>query len=102
MFSPIVSSTSYPTVPVVVTHRMNQEDRADLIRFLFMGPTRTVGVSSQEDIGAVGDWFEGDSQVSVPELVADLDDSFLEMEIAEQGKEDAAVEETVMKARGEN
>jgi len=97
MYSPIVSSTSYPTVSVAVTHRMNQEDRIELMRFLFMGPTRSVGVRGQEDIGAVDYWFEGDSQVSMPELVADSDDSFHWLETAEQGKE-AAVED----AQGED
>ena len=82
---------------------MNQEDRIDLMRFLFMGPTRTMDTRGQEDIGAVDEWFEGDSQVSIPELVADLDDydSFLGVETAEQGKEDAAVEEIAMEAQGE-
>ncbi|KAF9651342.1 kinase-like protein [Thelephora ganbajun] len=63
-----------------------------------MGSTRIVGDRGQEDIGAVDDWFEGDSVVSVPELVADLDDSFHELEIADQGKEATAVEE----AQGED
>jgi len=101
MFSPIVSSVSYPAVSVAVTHRMNQEDRIDLMRFLFMGPTKTVSYGDQEDIGAVDDWLEGDSELSVPELIADLlDDSFLGLDIADQGKE--AVEETVVGAQGED
>jgi len=102
MFSPIVPSTSYPTVSVVVTQRMNEEDRLDLIRFLFMGPTRTVSARGQEGIGAVDDWLEGDSEVSVPELIVDLDDSCLGLETAEQGKEATAVEETVVEAQGED
>lgn len=77
---------------------MNQEDRVDLMRFLFTGPTRTVSDGDQEDIGVVDDWLEGDSELSVPELVADLDDSFLGLDIAEKGKEATAVEE----ARGED
>ena len=102
MFSPIVPSTSYPTVSVVVTQRVNEEDRIDLMRFLFMGPTRTVSARGQEGIGAVDDWIEGDSEVSVPELIVDLDDSFLGLETAEQGKEATAVEETVVEAQGED
>jgi serine/threonine protein kinase len=102
MFSPIVSSASYPTVSVAVTHRMNQEDRTELVRFLFMGPTRSVGARGQEDIGAVDDWFEEDSLVSVPELVADFDDSSFELEITAQGKEDAAVEEAIAEPQGED
>lgn len=102
MFHPIVPSTSYPTISVMVTRRVTQEDRIDLMRFLFMGPTRTVSTGGQEDIGAIDDWVEEDSEVSVPELVADLDDSFLGLETAEQGKEATAVEETVPEAQGED
>jgi hypothetical protein len=102
MYSPIVSSTSYPTVSAVVTGRVNEEDRIDLMRFLFMGPTRSVGDRGQEDLGAVDDWFEEDSWVSVPELVADLDHSFLGLDTEEQGKEATAVEETVTKVPGED
>ena len=102
MFHPIVSSASYSTVSVAVTHEMNQEDRIDLMRFLFMGPTRTVGVRGQEDIGVTDGWSEEDSEVSVPELVVDLDNSSLGLETAEQGKEAAAVEEMVMEAQGED
>ena len=98
MFSSVVPSTSYPTVSVAVAHRMNQEDRIDLMRFLFTGPTRTVGDRGQQDIGAIDDWLEEDSAVSVPELVADFDDSFLGPDIAEQGNEATAVEE----AQGED
>lgn len=87
-------------VSVTVTRRMNQEDRTDLMRFLFMRPTRTVGTRGQEDIGAFDGWLEGDSEVSVPELVADLDDSFLGPETAEQGKEAITVEGTVVEAQG--
>ena len=101
MFSSIVSPTSYPTVSVAITRRMNQEDRIDLMRFLFTGPTRTVGERGQQDIGVVGDWIEEDSGVSVPELVADLDDSFLGLDIAEQGNEATAVE-TIKEAQGED
>jgi hypothetical protein len=101
MYSPIVSSTSYPTVSVLVTRRMNQEDRVDLMRFLFMGLTRSVDYRGQGDIGAVDDWFEEDSEVSVPELVADLDDSFHGLEIAGKGKA-TAVEETAAEAQGED
>ena len=93
MFSPIVSSASYPTISVAVTRRMDQEDRIDLMRFLFTGPTKIAGNRNQGDIGVADDWLEGDSEVSVPELVADLDDSFLglDLDIAEQGKEATAV-----------
>lgn len=102
MYSPIVSSISYPTVSVVVSGRMNEEDRIDLMRFLFMAPTRTVGDRGQEDVGAVDDWFEEDMEVSVPELVADLDDSFLGLDDEEQGKEALAVEEPVLEVQGED
>lgn len=102
MFSPIISSTSYPTISVAVTHSMNQEDRIELMRFLFMRPTRSMGARGQEDIGAADYCFEGDSQMSIPELEADSDDSsFLGLGTAEQGKEDAAVEETVEETQGE-
>jgi len=99
MYSEIIFSTSYPTVSVAVTHRMNQEDRIELMRFLFMGPTRSVGL---EDIGALDYSFEGDSQVSIPELVADSCDSFHGLETGEQGRDEAAVEETVEDAQGED
>lgn len=102
MFSSIVSSTSYPTVSVAITRRMNQEDRIDLMRFLFTGPTRIVGDRGQQDIGVVGDWIEEDSGVSVPDLVADLEDSFLGLDIAEQGNEATAIEETTKEAQGED
>lgn len=102
MYSSIVSSTSYPTVPVVIAGRMSEEDRIDLMRFLFMGPTRSVGPTEQEDEGVVEDWFEGDSEISVPELIADFDDSFLGLATEEQGKEAAAVEETIFKAPEED
>ena len=102
MLSPIVSSTSYPTVSVVVTHRMGQEDRIDLMRFLFTGPTKIVDDMGQEGIWAADGWVEGDSEVSVPELVADLDDSFLGPDIAEQGKEATAVEEAVLAVQRED
>src|SRR5579872_3026036 len=95
MYSPITSSTSYPTVPVVISGRMSEGDRVDLMRFLFMGPTRSMGDRGQEDIGAVDDWAEGHSEVSVPELVADIDDSVLGPETGEQGKEAAAVGDAV-------
>lgn len=95
MHSPIASSTSYSAVTVVATGRMNEEDRIDLMRFLFMGPTSSLGDRGRENLGAVGDWFDDDSEVSVPELVADLDDSFLGLDTEEQGKEATAVEETV-------
>lgn len=75
---------------------MSQEDRIDLIRFLFTGPTKIVGDMGQGGIGAADDWVEGDSEVSLPELVADLDDSFLGFDIAEQGKEAIAVEEAIL------
>jgi hypothetical protein len=81
---------------------MNQEDRIDLMRFLFTGPTRTVNDRSQQYIGTIDDWLEGDSEVSVPELVADLDDSFLRLDIAEQGNEATAVEEKIKEAQGED
>lgn len=100
MYSPIVSSTSYPTVSVAVTGRMNEEDRIDLMRFLFMGPTRSVGDRGQGDLGAVDDWSEQDIELDVPELVADLDDSFLGLDTEEQGKEATAIEETVAKIQG--
>ena len=96
MLSPIVSSTSYPTVSVVVTRRMSHEDRIDLMRFLFTGPTKIVDDMGQEGILAADGWVEGDSEVSVPELVADLDDSFLGPDILEQGKEATAVEEAAL------
>ena len=102
MYSPIVSSISYPTVSVVVSGRMNEEDRIDLMRFLFMAPTKTVGDRGREDVGAVDDWFEEEMEVSVPELVADLDDSFLGLDDEEQGKEALAAEETVLGAQGED
>lgn len=101
MYSPIISSTSSPTVSVAVTHRLNQEDRIELMRFLFTGPTRSVGGGGQEDIGALDYDFEGDSQVSIPGLVADSEDSFCWLEDMEQGKE-VAVEETVEDAQGED
>jgi hypothetical protein len=100
MLPPIVTSASYPTVSVAVAHRMSQEDRVDLIRFLFTGPTKSVGDMGQGDVGAADDWVEGDSEVSVPELVADLD-SFLGLDIAEQGKEATAVEEAVLAVQKE-
>ena len=53
---------------------------------------------SQQDIGAVDDWLEENSEVSVPELDADLDDGFIGLDIAEQGNEATAVEE----AQGED
>jgi len=102
MYSSIVSSTSYPTVPVVVAGRMSEGDRIDLMRFLFMSPTRSVGPREQEDEGVVEDWLEGDSQISVPELIADLDDSFLGLATEKQGKEAAAVEETIFEAPEED
>ena len=102
MYSPIVASTSYPTVSVAVTGRMNEEDRIDLMRFMFMGPTRSVGDRGQENLGAADDWVEEDSGVSIPELVADLDDSFLGLDTEEQGKEATAVEETVVDIQGED
>lgn len=102
MHSPIVSSTSYLTVSTAITGRMSEEDRVDLMRFLFMGPTRSVGERGQGDLGAINDWFEEDSEVSVPELVADLDDSFLGPGTVEQGKEATGVEETVALVQGED
>ena len=102
MYSSIISSTSYPTVSVTVTHRMDQEDRIELMRFLFMGPTRSVGARGLEDIGALDYSFDGDSQVSIPELVADSDDSFHWMETAKQGRDEAAAEQAVKAARGED
>ena len=95
MYSPVNPSPSYPTVTTSVAGRMNEEDRIDLMRFLFMGPTRSVGDRGQEDIGADDDWFEGESEVSVPELVPDIDDSFHGLVTEEQGKEAAAVEDPV-------
>jgi len=81
---------------------MNQEDRIELMRFLFTGPTRSVGARGLEDIGVLDYSFEGDSQVSIPELVADSDDSFHWLETGEQGREEAAVEETVEDAQGDD
>ena len=101
MFSPIVSSASYPTVSVVVSRRMSREDRIDLIRFLFTGPTKIVGDMDLGGIGVADDWVEGDSEVSVPELVADLDDSFPGLDVAKQGKEATAVEEAVLAVQKE-
>ena len=57
-----------------------------------------MGDRSQQDIGAVDDWLEENSEVSVPELDADLDDGFIGLDIAEQGNEATAVEE----AQGED
>ena len=102
MYTPVVSSTSYPTISVAVTHRMNREDRIELIRFLFTGPTRSVCARGLEDIGALDYSFEGDSQASIPELVADSDDSFHWLETGEQGRDEAAVEEMVEGAQGED
>ena len=102
MYSPITTSTSYSTVSVVATGRMNEEDRIDLMRFLFMRPTRSVGDGGQEALGAVDDWFEEDTEVSIPELVADLDDSFLGLDTEEQGKEATAATEMVSEAQGED
>lgn len=81
---------------------MNQEDRIELMRFLFMGPTESVGARGQEDIGAFDYRLESDFQLDIPELVADSDDSFLGSGIVEQGKEDAAVEETAIEETGED
>jgi hypothetical protein len=100
MYSPIIASTSYPTVSVVFTGRMSEEDRIDLMRFLFMSPTRSVSGGGQEDIGAVDDWFEGDSEVSVPELMADLDDSLPGLDTEGQGKEAVAIGETLPGTQG--
>lgn len=102
MYSPIVPSASYPTISVTAAGRMNEEDRIDLMRFLFMGLTRSVGDRGQGGLGDVYDWFEQDSEFSIPELVADLDDSFLGLDTEEQGKEATAVEETVVEIQGED
>lgn len=102
MYSTITPSTSYSTVAVVATGRMNEEDRIDLMRFLFMGQTRSGSDGGQEDLGAVDDWFEEDTEASIPELVADLDDIFLGLDTEEQGKEAAAVQEMVSEAQGED
>ena len=102
MYSPIISSASYHTVSVAVTHRMNQEDRIELMRFLFTGPTRSVGARGMEDIGALDYSFEGDSQVSIPELVADSYHSFRRLETGEKGRDEAAVEATVEDVQGED
>ena len=83
---------------------MSEEDRIDFMRFLFMGPTRSVGDRGQENLEVVEDWLGEDDEVSVPELVADLDDSFsfLGLDTEEQGKEAAAVDENVVEVQGED
>jgi len=81
---------------------MNQEDRVELMRFLFTGPTRSVGARGLEDIGVLDYSFGGDSQVSIPEVVADSDDSFHWLDTGKQGRDEAAVDGTVEDAQGED
>lgn len=72
------------------------------MRFLFMRPTKSVDDRGQEGLGAFDYSFEGDSLVSIPELVSDSDDSFLGLDQTEQGKGGAAVEESVEEPQGED
>ena len=61
-----------------------------------------MGIRGQEDIEADDYRFEGDSEMSIPELIADSDDSFLGPENGEQGKDEAAVEYAVEETQGED